>query len=494
MVQLVQTLPHIPCHRSFNMSADWWQNFANNFAADLAPLLSLFGEQTTKQFLSEILTFVDIVVFSIAPIGVLTAVVSAIRVSGDPSLRAFVGRAQEGGAYAEAELCSSTSRDVCELYTSGGIARVFGRPKILEVVHDPSKGQDPTTAGIHTFKDYSSLGEENSEWTEKRTAKENSFAEHPNLSLNIGIKKRDRLWFYFAAALGLVLQGGVPIFAALVTYVYPDTFKRDDTQIAVPAFPFTFTGTILLCTGVGLCATVVERCTKERVFHRKKKACRLHWIQPGGQVIGDQVFDSFAFSETSENLLEQYTISWKPDERTLKHGSEQATKTTLLVWAAITTTCVGFISQFLGIRTLHSSVSVAQFVVMLIMSTVRALLRTQRLKKSDNQMGDSYTLYQGHELDWLAIKLACQEKNHGDGANKKNHSDGADKKNHGDGRWTWQIIRPFEGFSYEAVDLSRNISKVPSIHRPSTDVVSGPDIQQAFLQRARLARLTGAQC
>jgi len=34
--------------------------------------------------------------------------------------------------------CSSTSRDVCKLYNNGGIARVFGQPKLLELVFDPN--------------------------------------------------------------------------------------------------------------------------------------------------------------------------------------------------------------------------------------------------------------------------------------------------------------------------------------------------------------------
>lgn len=38
---------------------------------------------------------------------------------------------------------------VCELYNSGGIARVFGRPKILEVVHDPDHDfRDTRTVGL----------------------------------------------------------------------------------------------------------------------------------------------------------------------------------------------------------------------------------------------------------------------------------------------------------------------------------------------------------
>ncbi|PNP75165.1 hypothetical protein FNYG_11491 [Fusarium nygamai] len=119
------------------MPDNWWDDFSNNLATDLAPLVALFGEQPTKQYLSECLTIEDVIIFAAAPMGVITALVSAIRVCGTPSLRAFVGRAQEGAGVAEAELCSSTSRDVCELYSNGGIARVFGRPKVLEVVHDP---------------------------------------------------------------------------------------------------------------------------------------------------------------------------------------------------------------------------------------------------------------------------------------------------------------------------------------------------------------------
>lgn len=91
--------------------ADGWDDFSNNLATDIAPLLSLFGEQITKQYLSESITVLDYVIFAMAPMGILTAVVSAIRVCGSPSLRAFIGRAQEGGGNAEAELCPSISRN-----------------------------------------------------------------------------------------------------------------------------------------------------------------------------------------------------------------------------------------------------------------------------------------------------------------------------------------------------------------------------------------------
>ena len=137
-------------------ASDGWDDFSNNLATDLAPFLSLFGEQLTKQYLSESTTFLDYFIFAMAPMGILTALVSAIRVCGGPSLRAFVGRAQEGSGNAETELCSSTSRDVCELYNKGGIARVFGRPKILEIVYDPDNEDFGIgkPAGIYTFEKY----------------------------------------------------------------------------------------------------------------------------------------------------------------------------------------------------------------------------------------------------------------------------------------------------------------------------------------------------
>jgi hypothetical protein len=145
------------------VQADGWDDFANNLATDLAPLLALFGEQITKQYLSESVTLLDNFIFAMAPLGILTAVVSTIRVCGSASLRAFIGRAQEGGGNAEAELCSSTSRDVCELYHNGGIARVFGRPKLLEIVHDrqstdfyqvDTSGRSSFDCGLNYFENY----------------------------------------------------------------------------------------------------------------------------------------------------------------------------------------------------------------------------------------------------------------------------------------------------------------------------------------------------
>lgn len=412
--------------------SEWWDNFSNNLATDLAPLVSLFGEAPTKQYLSESLGLLDVLIFSTAPLGILTAVVSAIRVCGTPSLRAFIGRAQEGGGSAEAELCSSTSREVCELYNCGGIARVFGRPKLLEIVHDQDatnndfyqRSKELPSAGIYSFETY--CKQPGQEWHERISKKarfksaedgnsatsesddektilsdagqqRQRFAPNPNLSLNVGIKPRSRGWFIAAATTGILLQAAVLIWASIARY----TLKliREDSQDRY-AVPLTVIGTVVLFAGIALCASLVERSTKERVFERELEPnqtnprSRIYWVQPGTQFVGDQAFDSFAYTHPKHGLT-RYTTSWK--DTTPPSG--------IWVWVAITSTMVGFVLQFLGLRACHSSVAVAQFVLTIVMSMVRSMLRTERLAKEDIFLADRPGFYEKHELDWLALNI-----------------------------------------------------------------------------------------
>jgi len=66
--------------------------FSNNLFSDLAPLLTLFGEQVTKQFLSMSLGWADNILLAMGPLGIMTVIVSAIRVGGVRQLKAIVGR------------------------------------------------------------------------------------------------------------------------------------------------------------------------------------------------------------------------------------------------------------------------------------------------------------------------------------------------------------------------------------------------------------------
>jgi ankyrin repeat protein len=394
--------------------ADGWDDFSNNLATDLAPFLSLFGEQVTKQYLSESITFLDYFIFAMAPMGILTAVVSAIRVCGGPSLRAFIGRAQEGGGNAEAELCSSTSRDVCELYHNGGIARVFGRPKILEVVFDPDN-REPGTAGIYTFQEYLS-GKGQERWIRKsskfvghtnndtesgaqKPSATTAFA--PNLSLNLGITKQHPVVFWAVALGGLTLQGGVLVFAGVVTYLL--RWEKNGTRPDSYACPLTVVGTLLVCSGMFWCAFLIGQSTSEEVWCRKAGVKEMdnspiHWVQPGGQIIGDQTFDAFSYADCDDlkGPLQEYTTSWK--EKHQKNWEYQ-------VWATAAVTISGFVFQFIGLRGLHSAVSVAQLGVIMVMSIARAALRMRRLKPDANSFAEYPDEVIGHEIDWLALRI-----------------------------------------------------------------------------------------
>jgi hypothetical protein len=145
---------------------------AHIYANSSLRLLALFGEQFAKQFMSEsselqlhrssknwrfytftynykpssdtihqLVVWLDHIVFAMAPLGIITAIVGAIRVGGPPWLRSVIGRARENRAAPEVELMSSTSHEVCELWNGQTVVRMVGRPEIQQLVYlEDSKG------------------------------------------------------------------------------------------------------------------------------------------------------------------------------------------------------------------------------------------------------------------------------------------------------------------------------------------------------------------
>ncbi|KAL1844498.1 hypothetical protein VTK73DRAFT_2415 [Phialemonium thermophilum] len=115
-------------------AADAGDDFSNNLFTDLGPLLALFGERVTTQFLRQATSWADNLIIAMAPLGIITIIVSAIRVGGPQWLRSIIGRATEPRAVVEAELMSSTSERVCELWDDGNIVRVVGQAPIQELI------------------------------------------------------------------------------------------------------------------------------------------------------------------------------------------------------------------------------------------------------------------------------------------------------------------------------------------------------------------------
>ncbi|KAK4099632.1 hypothetical protein N658DRAFT_429398, partial [Parathielavia hyrcaniae] len=380
--------------------------FSNNLASDPGPLLALFGERMTIQYLSECTTTEDYIIFATAPIGIITALISTIRICGGTYLRAFVGRAQEGAAAAEVELCTSTGRDVCELFTRGGITRSMGKPSILELVYlQPAPGSSSGSASdpknLHIYRKPEGnllLKPEENEATEPEPD-----TDLPNLSLNVGIVSPPRYVFWIVAAIGLALQTGVLVLAALdpAGFLAENESTTEDTtadRSLVRDSLLFIIGTVLMCSGMGACAALIGRTTREFVdTKREPERERLVWLQPGNQKIGDQSFDSYAIFETQGRPVTRYIISTMDDRRREK----MHVQTTF----AAATTLVGFIAQFIGIRGLSAWVSLAQLAITIVMSLLRGLIRMQRRGKEDNELKSYDDGVHGHELDWLAFNL-----------------------------------------------------------------------------------------
>jgi hypothetical protein len=139
-----------------NSTTDDGDNTINNLLSDLAPLLALFGERFAQQFLSDSTSLWDCIVFACAPLGIITAIVGCIRVSGPPWLRAVIGRAKEHRAEAEIEFMSSTSYDVGESFTGQSIVRTLGKPQIKQLIYveEHNDGKHHDTDGSDTFGIY----------------------------------------------------------------------------------------------------------------------------------------------------------------------------------------------------------------------------------------------------------------------------------------------------------------------------------------------------
>lgn len=439
---------------------------SSNLVSDFGPVLALFGEQVARQFMSESMGWSDNILFAMAPLGIITAIVGAIRVGGPRWLKAIIGRARENRALAEIELMSSTSDEVCELWNGQHVVRLMGAPEIREFIHiSPGTSGvevDERSCGIYTLDGVKGKGflleegefriilgypphhlfhlalrsvKANSSEDSKRFAwlreqarifrlifpqsAKSSYAavkqphdlessipptpgasssnmvlrSAPNISLNI-YDRVDRWDHHFFAAFGTVLQLGVLAFgysAAKYPRLQAILGKSNDW-----ACFHIMVGTITVVTGMLLCAYIVENGTyEERYWSKDGAIVHILWLQKGSSV-NDQVFYSHAiFAEGQRRLI---TTSRRNPRR---FGSDIARRFELLTVAASFFSLCGFVVQFIGLRGMHWSVSVAQLGATILMTVLRAWVRRGLAKSPYAQQ-----LPPGFEIDWLAMRIA----------------------------------------------------------------------------------------
>lgn len=492
-----------PCVNAGDELAD----FSNDLATDLGPLLALFGDSVTRQYLSESTTFLDYFIFAMAPMGIITAVISTIRVCGHTALRALVGRSQEGDGVVESELCTSTSRDVCELFNKGGITRVLGRPHILELIHTPGEKEE-----LHIFRNYLENGQDpdTSEWTKvgsstlgRRNAERKSlyasahsteFAPKPNLSLNVGIKKQPDWLFYLIAAIGFVFQAGVLVLAGTGVWVLGWKVEKGQAKAKRDYAPGIYiTGTIVMCVGMWSCAALIGQTTQEVRYKRKRiydeaqgrlktPKSRLIYLQPGPQVIGDQNFDPFAhFEDTKKDPLRVWTSSKKNLDK----------KFELYTFLAVLAVLLGYVAQFIGLRGLEAWVSITQLGITLVMSFLRGLLRMQRLSRDKNKLGQMPDLSAGHELDWLSFGIASEDSQKGSAWFITSQCDQAVEESDSE-----TLIQSHQSQTEagEQNKVENESSSSVTTTQSEGDSISPVDCEKLLSIRERLAHLTGHSC
>ncbi|EAQ84867.1 hypothetical protein CHGG_08881 [Chaetomium globosum CBS 148.51] len=391
------------------------------------------------QFMSQSTGWADLIILAMAPLGIITAIVGAIRVGGPTWLRAIIGRARESRAVVEAELMSSTSQEVCELWNGREIVRVMGAGPIREFIillpGEDGKDREPVKEiQVKGLKDCKNEEQETEDYEAedqylkntivgmfKSILKKNSprsgdpevalheapnginanvpnmgndpgpgtkpdgrpvaairnlDAPAPSLTLNVQ-NQLSRGELYLVAALGTLLQFGVLVFSGCATYhpALRSRWLKVDNPAADYAFPCNAAGTLLLVTGVLICAHVVEGSTSETRY-RPVEGLRVICCIP----------------RQPQSLI---TTSQRWDVG----GSKPILGEAVAVIGAMVSLC-GFVAQFVGLR-LHWSSSIAQLIAVSIMVGLRALVR-----RNLAQLPASRRLLSGHEMDWLAMTLA----------------------------------------------------------------------------------------
>lgn len=403
--------------------ADDGDDFANNLFSDLAPILALFGEQVAKQFLSESSGRADDILFAMAPLGVITAIVSAIRVTGHPWLKTIVGRGKEGDAQTELELMSSNSPDVGEMWNGQAIVRVFGTPSIFELVYAPDElGSDPAAAisilsdespffertqGGHRLRTRTPIAQ--NLWNEdfdiemreplltsgynSHSSQENAEKTPPNISLNARGKLVSNFEKWLMAIIGIATQLMVLIFGGLISYhpTWKWHFPKNDAMASPQAYPCTAVGTISLSLGMLICSYVIDcASTEENWILKGSQPCKVAWVQRGGTV-NDHVFSPYLiFGHKGQKHI---ITSRRCNQKILMR---------LRFWVLLGTvvSVAGFVTQFIGLRGMHWSAPVAQLAATAFMTIIRSLVRRRMTREPE-----ASEAVESHELDCMARKM-----------------------------------------------------------------------------------------
>ncbi|KAF1955290.1 hypothetical protein CC80DRAFT_391897, partial [Byssothecium circinans] len=324
------------------------KEFSNNLLSDLAPLLTLFGEQVTKHFLSMSLGWFDHFLLAVGPLGIITILVSAIRVGGSRRLKAVVGRSRESRAKVEAELMTSTSDEVCELWDGREIVRVVGVADSKDFL-------------VHLQQKQAGIPPRRKQWTFPTFGYYNHRDGPPNLSLNLLASTPGRSEKFLWVCFSIAAQYSTLILPA--HWIYQFNWRNDGDLGQSYAYPLYSVGCIFVFFGVIYYSRIIEaQSLKMKIIDLpvNRNHARFFTIQRAVRV-GDQQYDSYLLIHDNNKA----------------RGLRTSRPTTQNLRAAIATlvTLAGFMCQFVGLRTMHWSTTLLTLYITIIMTGVRVWAR-----------------------------------------------------------------------------------------------------------------------
>ncbi|KAH8755140.1 hypothetical protein F5882DRAFT_308120, partial [Hyaloscypha sp. PMI_1271] len=336
-------------------------NFGNNAFTNFAPLLTLFGDEITKQFLSTSMGWADDVLLGVAPIGIMTIIVCAIRIGGNRFLRSLIGsvnylkcRARDSPDDEEKEILPSTSANVREIWDGNRIIRQTGESKITEFVFDSKYGRYEDDGVVDWTPDItSSVGGPPKHEFSKRA---------PNIILNIEKAIPQPRTVLLFTIFGALIQSMVIIVNALAVYYWH--WPRGSSAVASYGYPVWATGTISITLGITMCARVVQNSTSTFLLspHSSYTTKRIVRLQ--------KRIDTLNIPAFAINNKESYPCVWV----SIRNEDIRSHRLTQVV-VGTTLTVGGFLCQNIGTRELHWSAGVLQLGATMFLTILRAWLR-----------------------------------------------------------------------------------------------------------------------
>ena len=398
-----------------------------------------------------------------APLGIITAIIAAVRISGPLWLRAIVGRARKNRAAAEVELTTSTSQDVCELWNGSTVVRILGSSQVLELILLDST-KNPRGRGLVTLKS-GGFEEENDAATFWKMAfrfKDKPLQHANRLLIKLEFKERlepiSKFW-------GGILQrvsglqhmdeeegcgnekekhsnevegtstdhqsesfNGPNMFLNLRP---PKTLHEQWQLRGWAAFSVMLQAGVLVFSG---CATYHPHMSYKKDGRRVEPyaypltaggtmlvvlgvlMCSLvvEWstVERVWKIGKDDQTARILWLQNGGNFNDQnfssYAVFARGPRSTVltsklsTHGGPENTSRyrEILVVLGTATSLGGFIAQFTGFRGMHWSATIAQLVATLIMVGIRAWIRRDLAS-----LPLAYRLPKGHEMDWLATRI-----------------------------------------------------------------------------------------